>query len=392
MLRGSLVNADSHAAKACAHTDGNALCREPQQRAGVLTPALVVNKQVVEDNISRLQTYANAHGIKLRPHTKTHKSRTIADWQLREGAAGLTFAKPSEAVAVSNAGESVLIAYPVVDFARAERIAFLARDREVIAAVDSVMQVEGISSAAIQAGVEIGLVVEIDVGLGRTGVQSSESAAAIAKVIDQTLGLTFAGLICYPGHVWNKPEDQNRALSEVDEILAKTIYLLTQIGLEANIVSGGSTPTAYQSHIVTHQTEIRPGTYVFNDMNTFRGGFCELSQCAAKVICTVVSDAKPNQIVVDAGSKTLAMDKCLPDPESGFGFVPAFPEAKISYLSEEHGQIDFSAYEKRPRIGERLDVIPNHICPCVNLTSVVWIDEGDDQLYPIQVKARGART
>lgn len=365
---------------------------ERQELGRVPTPALVIDQKVVQDNIGRLQAYADSHRLEIRPHTKTHKSRTIAEKQLRKGAAGLTFAKPSESAAVSQAGESALLAYSPVDYSRAEQLAVLAIDRQVIATVDSIEPLEWISAASNRLNVDIGLLVEIDVGLGRTGVQSPEKAVELAKVIDGIQGVSFLGIMCYPGHIWDQPDFQDQRLKGVDSILGDTKDQLGRNGLEARIVSGGSTPTAYQSHLVSNLTEIRPGTYVFNDMNTYRGGFCDLSQCGARVICTVVSDARPNQIVVDAGSKTLSMDRCLPDLASGYGYITEFPDAIITYLSEEHGQIDFSAYEIRPRIGDKINIIPNHICPCVNLTNVMWNDKRDGYLYPIQVDARGART
>ena len=143
----------------------------------------------------------------------------------------------------------------------------------------------------------------------------------------------------------------------------------------ALIVSGGSTPTAYQSHLIPQLTEIRPGTYIYNDMNTVRGGFCTLDDCAARIICTVVSNAVPNQIVLDAGTKTLTSDACIPARDSGHGFIVEYPQAKIVALSEEHGQVDVSRCDHQPDLGQRVTVIPNHICPCVNLQNDVWWNE-----------------
>ncbi len=154
-------------------------------------------------------------------------------------------------------------------------------------------------------------------------------------------------------------------------------------------MSGGSTPTAYQSHLIRRITEIRPGTYVFNDMNTVAGGFCELDDCAARIECTVVSDAVPGQIVIDAGSKTLTADRCIPAPESGYGHAVEYPDAEIVALSEEHGQVNVEKCADRPRIGERVTVIPNHVCPCINLQDTVWWRDGDADPEPLSVEARG---
>jgi D-serine deaminase-like pyridoxal phosphate-dependent protein len=136
-------------------------------------------------------------------------------------------------------------------------------------------------------------------------------------------------------------------------------------------------------------TEIRPGSYVFNDANTARGGHCRLADCAARVVTTVVSDAVPGQVIVDAGSKALARDQCIPQPVAGYGFVLEYPQARIKSLSEEHGQVDVSQCPHRPRIGECVSIIPNHICPAVNLTDFMWLRTADGNLRELPVDARG---
>ena len=135
-------------------------------------------------------------------------------------------------------------------------------------------------------------------------------------------------------------------------------------------------------------TEARPGTYVFHDMTGVHGGYAKLEDCAARVQCTVVSTAVPGHFVIDAGSKTLTSDRCGPAPESGHGYVVEYPQAKIVRLNEEHGVVDASGCESRPKVGERVTVIPNHICPCINLQDQVWWKEGTDAT-PIPVDARG---
>jgi D-serine deaminase-like pyridoxal phosphate-dependent protein len=160
-------------------------------------------------------------------------------------------------------------------------------------------------------------------------------------------------------------------------------------GLPARIISGGSTPTAYTSHLIDSVNEIRPGTYIFNDMNIVRGGFCQLEDCAARVVTTVVSTAVPGQVVLDAGSKTLTSDRCGPAPDSGHGYVVEYPQAVITKLTEEHGQVDIRKCSPAPKLGERVTVIPNHICPCINLQDTIWAMHPDSSLTPLAVDARG---
>ncbi len=354
-----------------------------------LTPAMVIDAAVLDQNLRRLADYAAKVGLGIRPHTKTHKSRSIAERQLKVGAIGLATAKVGEAEVLTEAGEDLLLAYPPADARRSRQLATLARDRTVRAAIDSVLAVELTADAARCEGVTIGLLVDIDVGLGRTGVQSPGQALDLARVIDSTAGVRLDGIMCYPGHIWASSDQQATALQAVDAILLETIGRWTQDGLAAKIVSGGSTPTAYQSHLVTQLTEIRPGTYVYNDMNTVHGGYCTLADCAARLVCTVVSNAVPGQVVIDAGSKTLTSDMCLPAPDSGHGHVVEYPEARITRLSEEHGQIDITRCENQPNVGERVTVIPNHICPCVNLQDTVWWMEPNHPPRPLAIDARG---
>jgi D-serine deaminase-like pyridoxal phosphate-dependent protein len=354
----------------------------------VPTPALLIDAGAVRRNINRLAGYAVGHGLRVRPHTKTHKNRRVAGLQLRAGVVGLTAAKVGEAEVMAGVSGDILLAYPAVDPARTGRLAELAKRVTVRVAVDTAEAVRRIAEASRAAGTSVGLLVDLDVGMGRTGVADPAAALQLAQVVEQTQGVRLDGLFCYPGHVWAKPDCQGEPLRAVAARLEETLDLWRRHGLAAGIVSGGSTPTAYRSHLVPQYTEIRPGTYVFNDMNTVRGGFCDLDDCAARIVCTVVSDAVSGQVVIDAGTKTLTSDPCIPDRESGHGHVIEYPRAKITRLSEEHGQVDVTACDRRPRVGERVTVIPNHVCPCVNLQSAVWLVE-DGLAESLPVDARG---
>lgn len=349
----------------------------------------MVRAEIVQCNVRRLAEYARFHGLRIRPHTKTHKSRKLARLQLEAGATGLTVAKAGEAEQMAMECEDLLVAYPAVDPARCTRLARLARDCTVRVAVDSTTAVENLSAAAISVASTIGLLVDIDVGMGRTGVATPEDALELARAIASTKGVRLDGLFYYPGHIWAAADQQGRALAEVSARLEEVIDLWRTHGFESPIVSGGSTPTAFQSHLIKPGTEIRPGTYIFNDMNTVRGGFCTLDDCAAAVVCTVVSTAVKNQIVLDGGSKTFTSDRCIPAPESGHGHLMEYSEARLTQLSEEHCQVDVSLCASRPKIGERVTVIPNHICPCVNLQDAFYWQEAKGDIERVTVDARG---
>lgn len=331
--------------------------------------------------------------MSVRPHCKTHKSVDVARLQLAAGAGGVTVAKVGEAeslmAAFDGGASDILMAYPAVDPARAQRLAGLARESTVRVALDTQFAAATMSAAARTAGTTVGVLVDIDVGMGRTGVPTAASLVALAQAVAVTPGLRLDGIFCYPGHIWAKPAEQAAPLAAVAAKLQEAIDRFDRHGLSRAIVSGGSTPTLFQSHLVPQVTEIRPGTYVFNDMNTVRGGFCTLDDCAAAIVCTVVSDAVAGQVVLDGGTKTFTSDRCGPAPDSGHGFIVEYPDAMIVKLTEEHGQVDVSRCGRRPQVGERVTVIPNHICPCINLQDAVWWRETDGRLRPLTIDARG---
>ncbi|RLS30023.1 MAG: D-TA family PLP-dependent enzyme [Planctomycetota bacterium] len=357
------------------------------------TPALVLDAEKVRRNIERMAAYTKACGIANRPHTKTHKSLAIAGLQLAAGAKGLTVAKVGEAEVFARAfGDrepDILVAYPTVDPARTIRLAALARCGTIRVAIDTPEAIAALSAAASAAGTTLGILCDLDVGSGRTGVPTTDRLVALAAATARSPGLRLDGIFYYPGHVTVLPANQGEPLAAVAAMLQEAIDAFDAQGLCREIVSGGSTPTAFQSHHIREGTEIRPGTCVYNDLNIVRGGFGSLDDCAAQVICTVVSDAVANQVILDGGSKTLTSDRCGPAPESGHGLIVEYPDAFIGKLTEEHAQVDIRRCLARPRVGERVTVIPNHICPVVNLHDTAWWWEADGSLQVLPIDARG---
>jgi len=361
----------------------------PESIEDLPTPRIVIEAAVVRQNLARAASYARQHGLGIRPHTKTHKSTLLARMQLDQGAIGLTVAKVGEAAVMASVSDDLLMAYPAVDRRRCTALASLARKCTVRVGIDSTVAADALADAARSAGSNIGILVDLDVGHHRTGVQSPQEALALARHISRAGGLRLDGIMFFPGHISAPPAEQAPALRAVSEQLEALLAVWRKDGLEARIVSGGSTPTLFQSHLVPAITEIRPGTYVYNDVNCVRGGSATLDDCAARIIATVVSTAVPGQIVLDAGSKTLTSDRCGPAPESGHGYVIEYPKAKIAKLSEEHAQVDVTACERSPKVGDRVTVIPNHICPCVNLQDVVYWKEPGECPVALNVDARG---
>ena len=355
------------------------------------TPAVVVDLDVLEANIARLAGYSQRHRLRLRPHTKTHKIPTIAQMQVAAGSHGITVAKAGEADVMANAGlDNILLAYPVFGQKKLARLATLALQKKITIAVDSAVTAEAISRAAQSAGSTFDLLVELDVGMRRCGVASADQAERLAKIIDTLPGVRFAGLNLYPGHIWVPPAEQAKPLQEVSAKVGEVLDRLSRSGLNCEVVSGGSTPTALQSHLVEGLTEIRPGTYIFNDRNTLGIGACSLADCALRVIVTVVSTAVPGRAIIDGGSKTFSSDRLLSGIREGFGHIHEYPDILFEGMSEEHGHLNLEASVHSLRIGDRLSIIPNHVCACVNMHDRIFYQRKGvvEGVWPIAGRGR----
>ena len=353
----------------------------------VATPALVVDVARARRNMTRLVEYLTPLGIAMRPHAKTHKSLRMAKMQLDAGARGLTVAKVGEAEVLATICNDIMIAYPALDPARTTRIAELAKKITVRVAVDSQLAVDALAKAASAAGVTVGILVDLDLGAKRTGVQTVEQALDLAKCVDQAGGVRLDGLFYYPGHVRDQFEQKFKPLAAT---LNQTIELWRAHGLAATIVSGGSTPSQYWTHLLPMTTEIRPGNGIYFDRNALSIGYCTQHDCAANIITTVVSNTVPGKVVLDAGSKTLTSDLLLgATGHGGYGLIEQYPEAVINNLSEEHGEVDVSNCAQPPKLGERVSVIPNHICVAVNMQTFVYFKDDNGELERGPVDTRG---
>lgn len=351
------------------------------------TPFVRVDPAIVAANVRRMAEYARQHSLNLRPHAKTHKSLRAAALQLAAGACGLTVAKPSEAEVMAKVCQDLLVAYPIVTTDKARRLAALvAQGTKISVATDSRPSVMLLAREAMAAGVRFDLLVDVNLGFGRTGVAETVSVLQLARLIEATEGVDFAGLFFFPGELMGPPAEQSEGIRRQAERLVELREQLRADGVEVRVVSGGSTPTAGQSHLNSLLTEIRPGTYIYNDRMCVTGGHASFDQCAARVVATVVSTTVDGQVVIDAGSKVLTSDGAV--HVEGFGHVVEYPAAVVRKLSEEHGMIDIRNCHTAPEVGQRLTLIPNHICPCINLTDVTYWVDGDEAI-PVPVDARG---
>lgn len=339
--------------------------------------------------------YCALHGLALRPHVKTHKSPRIAAEQLRLGAVGLTCATPRELEVMSETCDDLLLAYPLVGAAKTHRVLTLPESARITVAIDSAESIESLAEAADAARREIGIYVEVDLGMHRVGVPSIDEAVTLAKHVQQLPPLSFTGVTFYPGHIRERVDEQGEKLARLQRDVSALRSALDEVGLPPRVVSGGSTPAAWHMHEIEGVTEVRPGTYVYNDRTTAALGACSWDDCAFTVLATVVSTAVPDQAVVDAGSKALGREPMsrAPTPggdDEGFGALLDNPDVTVARMSEEHGILDLRRTAWRPRVGQVVRIVPNHVCVVVHLNDVIYgvRDEVVETSWPVTARGR----
>lgn len=306
------------------------------------TPAVYIDLDVLERNLRVMQERCRALKVGCRPHTKTHKIPEIARLQLALGAIGITAAKISEAEAMP--GDDVLIAYPVLPD-KLPRLRELAKKRRVTICVDSE------ETARAMTGIEA--LVEVDIGFRRCGVQSPAEYERVARACDR-----YRGLFYYPAGM------EEAVVRRGAEIVRDCLALK-----KGEIVSGGSTPNLDHTPLFPGTTEVRPGTYAFNDASVMAKKYGTEADCAVKVLVSVVSTAVPGQFVIDGGSKTFTMNPTK--VVGGFGLVAG--NWPIDWLNDEHGIVKTG---DRVKVGEKLWVIPSHVATCVAQHDEVWYGRG----------------
>jgi D-serine deaminase-like pyridoxal phosphate-dependent protein len=341
------------------------------------TPFLMVDLDALEDNLDRYHSYFKERGIGFRPHIKTHKSLAIARMQLERGAIGITCQKLGEAEVMVAGGlvTDILIPYNIVGSKKLERLVALSKRAPITLAADSEYTVRGLSGAANAAGVLVGVIIDVEMGFERTGVATLEGAVELAKLVHSLPGIALKGFMGFPTPPECRP------------MVQKIIELFDLEGLPHPIVSGGGTAGAMVAHEIPELTEYRAGEYPVGGVYHFRRGTHTLEQCALRAVSTVVSRPTGDRMFLDAGSKTLSATM---HTDGSMGHIVEYPEAVIHAASEEHGHVDISACDTKPEIGERVQVIPVHPCPCVNEhDELVAVREGKvEAVWPVHARGK----
>ena len=350
------------------------------------TPRVVVDLARVEANIRRLQATMDERAIALRPHAKTHKSVAIGRMQIEGGARGLTVGTIGEAEVFAAAGfDDLFLAYPV--WAEGPKAARIRALHDAVPSfsvgVDSAAGADRLAVAVAGAGRPLHVLVEVDPGLHRTGVPTPDAAAEVARAAADS-GLVVDGVFSHGGHGY-RPGHGGSAGADEARTLAAAATAIRSAGVPVRILSAGSTPTM-MSAATSPVTEMRAGTYVYGDRQQWFLGAIPAEGCAVAVAATIIS-TQPDRLVLDAGAKALTKDRA--DWLDGYGAIVGYPDLVIQRLNDYHGVVAVPDGAPRPGLGEIVAVIPNHVCPVIDLVDRVVTVAADGSTAEWPVDARG---
>lgn len=360
------------------------------------TPALILDLDAFDRNLEAMAGWARSKGVRLRPHAKSHKCPAIAHRQIALGAIGICCQKTSEAEVMVGAGiTNVLISNEVVGRRKLEALAQLARRAQIGICVDDARQVADLSKAMWEAGATIDVLVEIDIGGNRCGVEPGEEAVRLAAAVAQAEGLRFTGIQSYDGnsqHVRDPREREARA-ARAAGLTAETVAALAAAGLACETVGGAGTGTFAFDAASGVWNELQPGSYAFMDADYARNspaaGDIPQFEHAMFVLASVMSRARRGQAVVDAGHKALPVDSGLPTPFKR-------PELRYERPSDEHGCLITEQASALPDLGEKILLVPGHCDPTANqhefFVGVRGLDSGDarvEEIWPIAARGCG---
>jgi D-serine deaminase-like pyridoxal phosphate-dependent protein len=342
------------------------------------TPVVTIHLDVMEDNIRRVQAHLDRYGVANRAHIKTHKIPPIGRMQIEGGASGIVCQKIGEIEVFADHGVTpdVLLAFNILGRDKLDRLMAVARRLTRLTVVlDNEVVARGLSEAGARHGRDVPFLVECDTGFGRNGVQTPEAALGLAQAAMRLPRMDFQGLMTFP----NRDPDTR-------VFFDRALELFKRAGIPVPVVSGGGTPALFSVEKFPMLTEHRAGTCVFNDAATVSSGTATWANCAMRIRATVVSRPHDTRAVLDCGTKVLTSDQYgMP----GYGHVLEYPEAAVTAVSEEHGTVDLSRCLERPRVGDVVNVVPNHCCVVTNMVDEVVGVRGERVELVWPVSARG---
>lgn len=358
------------------------------------TPVLLIDREIMMDNLKFMQDYARQHQVALRPHTKTHKMPKLALLQEELGAEGITVAKVGEAEVMAGAGlKDIFIANEIVGEAKLARIRKLAESIDVSFGLDSIPQAEMIERAFAGAEKKAEVLIEIEVGEERSGVIEESDYKELLRYLKRCSNIHLKGIFSHDGNSY-EAEDVSACL-EIHLTAQKRTLRFAGIardeGMKIETVSIGSTPSMMHNFpILEGVTEIRPGTYIFMDASQ-ANAYGNLNRNAATVLTTVISRPTPERVITDVGAKgitaqTRSKGFCA---TSGLGLIKGWPDVEIFDVYDEHAIIYHKEFRDHVRIGDKVEIIPNHICPVVNLHENAYLVSDGQVVEMIPIECRG---
>lgn len=357
------------------------------------TPALLIDYDLMMANLRFMQKKADKYGVNLRPHTKTHKMPELANLQVEIGAFGITVAKVGEAeIMAENGLQNIFIANEIVGISKLERVKALNRKIKIRLGVDNVYQINQLEEVFKEEEKEIEVLIEIEVGENRSGVINDDQLIDLAKYIKNTTMVSLKGVFSHEGHSY-KAKDVESCVKASIESQKRTVRagnMLKDLGLEIDTISIGATPSMMHAEIIEGVTEIRPGTYIFMDVGQ-GSAINDFTRCAATVLTTVISKPTDERVVLDAGAKSLTSQNRAEGICStyGYGLVKNSNNVRLSGVFDEHGLIYNKEFRDFIDIGDKIEVIPNHICPACNLYDKAFLVSDGELIREIPILCKG---
>ena len=357
------------------------------------TPALLIDLDQAEENIRRMQERADALGLALRPHIKTHRMPYFAQKQMRAGACGIACAKLGEAEVMAQAGiTDILIANELIGPDKYERLKALHRRIRIRTGLDNEVQLAQMEAAFAGEERPLEVLIELEVGEVRSGVVDDAQLTALAKAVQKCRNVVIKGIFSHEGHCY-KAEDADDCRRKARRAYERTVRaagILRSLGCEIDTVSVGATPSVMLGDWFEGVTELRIGTYIFFDVGQ-SNAIGDYSRCAATVLASVISQPEKERVVLDAGAKALVSQNrpagiCA---TAGFGAVKGAEHITVANLYDEHAVINSAELKERVRVGDKIELIPSHICPTVNLYDSAWLVSRGKLLGTVPVECRG---
>lgn len=367
------------------------MVKSPYQ--GIDTPALLIDNDVMQKNLRFMQEKADYYKVNLRPHIKTHRMPELALLQLAGGACGITVAKVGEAEVMAAHGvKNIFIANEIVGTTKLERIRALHQNIKIRIGVDNEYQIDQIEEVFRSEAWGLEVLIELEVGENRSGVITDQQLINLVNYIKTKQKVVLKGIFSHEGHCY-KAKDQEECLQLAAISQQRTIEaakLIRSLGVEIDTVSVGATPSLMNAPIMDGITEIRPGTYIFMDVGQ-GSALQDFTRCAATVLTTVISKPTEARVVMDAGAKSLTSQNrsagiCA---TYGYGLVKNSQNIRLSGVFDEHGLIDSPEFRATVAVGDKIEIIPNHICPACNLYDKAYLVSAGKVIREIPIACRG---